>query len=141
MLLSGPIIVVDDDLDDHDFMRDLCNKMGLGDQLKFFINGVLALEYLKFTSDRPFIILCDINMPIMNGIQFRRAINENPMLREKSIPFVFFSTAASPIQVKEAYHLTVQGFFIKKSSVEETEKSLRRIFDYWVECQHPNSVK
>jgi CheY-like chemotaxis protein len=137
----GPIIVVDDDPDDHEFMKDFCHRAGVSDRLRFFVNGFEALKYLKATTDKPFIILCDINMPVMNGLEFRKSINDDDYLRRKSIPFVFFSTAASPSQVREAYDLTVQGFFLKKPSISQTEESLKRILDYWRDCQHPNSVK
>ncbi len=57
-------------------------------------------------------------MPIMNGLELRRHIQENEGLRKKSIPFVFLSTAARPKEVEEAYNLTVQGFFVKASQIK-----------------------
>ena len=76
----------------------------------------------------------------MNGIDLRKEINEDPALREKSIPFVFFSTAASPDQIRKAYDLTVQGFFIKQPTFAETEDTLKCILTYWSKCKHPNKV-
>lgn len=136
-MLTGPIIVIDDDTDDHFIFDEVCQKLKLVNELKFFRNGPSALHYLKTTLDQPFIIFCDMNMPRMNGIELRRVIDQDVELKKKSIPFVFFTTAASRTQINEAYDLTVQGFFIKESSFEDTEKVLRLIFEYWQKCRLP----
>jgi CheY-like chemotaxis protein len=132
-----PIIVIDDDTDDHFIFNEVCQKLNLQNELKFFKTGPSALEYLRSTQDRPFIIFCDINMPQMNGLELRRMIDKDEALRKKSIPFIFFTTAASRSQINEAYSLTVQGLFIKESSFDDTEKVLRLIFEYWQKCKHP----
>lgn len=76
----------------------------------------------------------------MNGIQLSRVINADDYLRKKSIPFIFLSTSDSPIQVNEAYELTVQGFFKKPHSVEELTTIIKGIYIYWANCLHPNNV-
>jgi CheY-like chemotaxis protein len=136
-----PIIIVDDDLDDHFIFKEICGRLHLKNELKFHKNGEELIAYLKQTADKPFIILCDINMPGVNGLDLRKRISDNDYLRKKSVPFIFFSTAASPRQINEAYELTVQGFFLKQSSFIETEKTFRLILQYWDTCLHPNSRK
>jgi CheY-like chemotaxis protein len=110
---GDPIIFIDDDVDDHFIFREICKNLQLVNDLKFFNNGDAVLEYLQTTEDKPFIIFCDINMPQMNGLQLKENINGDKKMREKSIPFVFFSTAASHTQIRQAYNLTVQGFFLQ----------------------------
>jgi CheY-like chemotaxis protein len=136
-----PIIIVDDDTDDHFIFQEISRSLNLNNELIYFRDGIEVLSYLRTTSQKPFIIFCDMNMPNMNGLQLRRQINEEEYLRKKSIPFVFFTTAASKQQIEEAYDLTVQGFFLKESSFIETEKTFKLILDYWDKCKHPNSVK
>jgi CheY-like chemotaxis protein len=140
MASNDPIVVIEDDLDDHYFIHEVAKKINLKHELKFFTNGADALNYLTTTSDHPFLILCDLNMPHVNGLELRGLINTDDYLREKSIPFVFFSTVADPAAVKNAYLMTVQGFFVKESGLEELEKTIRLIVDYWTKCKHPNSV-
>jgi CheY-like chemotaxis protein len=132
-----PIVVIDDDTDDHFIFGEVCQKLKLRNELKFFKTGASALQYLRTTQDQPSIIFCDINMPQMNGIELRRIIDKDEALRKKSIPFVFLTTAASKAQINEAYDLTVQGLFIKESSFDDTEKVLKLIFEYWQKCKHP----
>jgi DNA-binding NarL/FixJ family response regulator len=90
------------------------------------------------TTDKPLIIICDVNIPVMNGLELRRRICDNDYLRKKSIPFVFLSTNAHPKAVEEAYQMMVQGYFEKPASIEEIRKVLKMILDYWKVCKHPN---
>lgn len=135
---AGPIIFVEDDADDQFIYEEICLKLGMKNPVKFFNKAESLLNYLRETAEKPFIIFCDINMPIMDGLQLRKRINEEEQLRRKSIPFVFFSTAATPSQVKTAYDLTVQGFFIKGHNFAETMSTIKLVLDYWRRCRHPN---
>ena len=134
-------MVVDDDEEDHDIMRAACEILEAADCLKFFHDGHALLRYLKASESPPFMILCDINMPHIDGLDLRKVIWNDPDLKRISIPFIFFSTAASPSQINQAYDLTVQGFFVKGNSMNETVRKLRLIFDYWRECKHPNYIR
>jgi CheY-like chemotaxis protein len=140
MNFNGPIIVIDDDEDDHEVIIEVCERMKVKKYLKCFRDGQEALDYLKTSLEHPSIILCDINMPKITGFELRRTINANNTLRERSVPFIFYSTAADIKQVREAYNMTVQGFFIKGTNLEEAERTFKVILDYWLLCKHPNSV-
>jgi CheY-like chemotaxis protein len=139
MAIKGPIIIVDDDDDDHYILRRVCEKLGITNPLTFFSEGSKLIEYLRTTTENPFIILCDVNMPVINGLELKRMIDGDANLRKKAIPFVFFSTSAMSSIVREAFEMSVQGFFIKAQSLDELEGTLRTIFTYWEKCEHPGS--
>jgi CheY-like chemotaxis protein len=141
MRSEGPIIVVDDDTDDHFIIQEIAQRLQINNRLLFFRDANDVLNYLRLTPDNPFIILCDINMPQMTGLELRRILISEEKLRRKSIPFVFFSTAANAKQVNQAYDLTVQGFFIKEPRFEESAQTIKLILDYWKKCLHPNNFK
>ncbi|HYH13638.1 MAG TPA: response regulator, partial [Flavisolibacter sp.] len=113
MTKTGPIIIVEDDPEDQEVIADVLQLNGVKNELKFFDNGKLALDYLLKTTDNPFLIICDINMPVMNGLELRKEINKSDVLTQKSIPFVFYTTHAEKHAVEEAYRMSVQGFFQK----------------------------
>jgi CheY-like chemotaxis protein len=140
MPITGPIIIVDDDDDDHYIIRRVCEKL-VDTPVLFFTDGEKALAYLKVTQERPFIILCDVNMPVMNGLELKQSINRDDDLKRKQIPFVFFSTSAMASIVKDAFDMGVQGFFIKAQSLDDMEKTLRIIFDYWAKCEHLTALR
>jgi CheY-like chemotaxis protein len=140
-VIVEPIVIVEDDIDDQFLIQKVFERIGVISDLLFFSNGKEALEYLQTTDKKTFLILCDINMPLMNGLELRALINKDDQLRKKSIPFVFLSTAARPSDVTEAFDLTVQGFFVKESTLIEMEEALKVIVTYWSKCKHPSSLK
>jgi len=137
--MTEPIIIVEDDADDQFLLKRIFERIGVGSELVFFSNAKDALYYLQSTQRKTFLILCDINMPGMNGLEFRSKINNDEPLRKKCIPFVFLSTSARPADVTNAFDMTVQGFFQKESTFEDMEESIRCIIMYWMKCKSPGS--
>lgn len=141
MAITGPIVIVDDDDDDHYIIKRVCEKIGVPVSVLFFTDGKKALDFLKTSTEKPFIILCDVNMPVMNGLELKMQINQDPELKRKQIPFVFFSTSAMSSIVKEAFDMGVQGFFTKAQSLDEMESTLRTILEYWDKCENLNLLR
>lgn len=139
-MTKGPIIIVDDDVDDRDIYAEVIRSMGISNEISFFSNGQDALEYLVITTDQPFVILSDVNMPKMNGLEFKACIQSSEYLRQKGIPFIFISTNAGSAAVRKAHILSVQGYFIKPSSIDGIREMLAKIFAYWELCKHINNV-
>ncbi len=139
MAKTGPIILIDDDADECELIGDSLKQLKINNELVCFGNGKQALEYLKTTTDKPFLILTDVNMPVMSGIELREKIYEDEELRRKSIPFIFLTTSAGAPAVKKAYEMSVQGFFEKGHSIGEVKQVLKEIYDYWQRCKHPNN--
>jgi CheY-like chemotaxis protein len=134
----GPILIVEDDEDDQEVYGGVIRSFNRRNEIIFFKEGQQLLDYLNVTQQQPFIILCDVNLPEMSGIELRRRINANEFLKRKSIPFVFFSTSENKDAIREAYDLTVQGYFVKSPLYDEIVQQLRLILDYWTTCKHPN---
>lgn len=140
MSLRGPIISIEDDEDDQFLIQEVLQELDVPNQLLFFSNGQAALHYLETTPDKPFIVLCDINMPLMNGLELRKRINESEYLRQKAIPFVYLTTAATAELVREAYNATVQGYYRKATDYAGLKQQIKLIVEYWQSCLHPNSL-
>jgi CheY-like chemotaxis protein len=136
---SGPIIIVDDDEDDQQIIEYVFRELNTKNERKYFSTAKEVLDYLSGTSDQPFLIISDINLPIIDGPKLKEVINENEYLKKKSIPFVFLSTTAQDIVVEKAYEMMVQGFFEKPSIQDEFRTLLKLILEYWKVCIHPNS--
>ncbi|KIQ25497.1 histidine kinase [Flavobacterium sp. MEB061] len=138
---GGPIIIIEDDQDDQEILGLVFKELNYKNEIIFFGDGELALDYLTATAVEPFIIFSDINMPKLNGIELRSKVHENEDLRMKSIPYLFFSTGAEQQHVVEAYSKSVQGFFIKPSDFTEMKNLIKNIVDYWHKCVSPNYIK
>lgn len=138
---KGPIIVIEDDLDDQEIFQDVFEALGYENEIIFFSDGEAALDYLNKNDVEPFILFSDINMPKLNGLELRNKVHENENLRIKTIPYLFFSTSAEQRHVIDAYSKSIQGFFIKPSGYNEIKDLLRSIIEYWQKCVAPNYIK
>ncbi|QIP17338.1 response regulator [Spirosoma aureum] len=132
-----PIIFIDADDDDHDMFKQALMELALPHPVVVFSNGQPALDYLKTTTQIPFLIISEISMPGMSGLELRQQIDQDPVLRKKCIPFVFMTHPVEEPVVEEAYELTIQGLFEKKSTYTAWKTQLASIIAYWTECHHP----
>jgi CheY-like chemotaxis protein len=139
-MFKGPIVIVDDDSDDQSLIVNAVKKVERHISTRVFSSGEEVLDFLSDGSESPFLILCDIAMPKMDGITLREKIESNEVLKKKAIPFVYITGSASTADVLKAYELSVQGFFTKPNSVEGWEKLIVMILNYWDDCIHPNSL-
>jgi CheY-like chemotaxis protein len=138
MSRAGPILIIEDDQDDQEILQEAFTELGVRNKLLFFDKTKHAFDFLKTTSEKPFLILSDVNLPQQTGVEFKREVDSDPQLRKKSIPFVFFSTSIEKHAVDTAYkELTIQGFFQKSNNYQELKNVLSLIVEYWKVCQHP----
>ena len=137
----GPIVIIEDDLDDQEILTDIFKELNYDNNLIFFSDGIKALQYLTETEVEPFLVLSDINMPRLSGLELREKVINNEDLRLKSIPYLFFSTSAEQRHVIDAYSRSIQGFFVKPAGYEKLKKVIVKIVEYWQECESPNYIK
>ena len=138
---NGPIIVIEDDVDDQELLTVIFKKLNYTNKIIFFTDGNAALELLNKSDVQPFLILSDINMPKLNGFELRSKIFTNEQLQTKCIPYLFFTTGANRKAVIDAYALSVQGFFIKPTSTDALEQTIKKIIEYWKECIAPSEYE
>ncbi|MGZ3837559.1 MAG: response regulator [Flavisolibacter sp.] len=134
----GPIIIIEDDPDDQEILIEIFQKLGYVNKIIYFNDGNDALAYLNKSEVQPFLILSDINMPRISGFELRNRVFTNEQLQTKCIPYLFFTTSANKKAVIEAYTMSVQGFFVKPTSMKALENTIRKIVEYWQECIAPN---
>src|SRR5688500_18498841 len=63
---SGPLIIIEDDLDDQEIIKEILKSLDISNTLLFFSDGTEALTYMQTMTEQPFLILCDVNLPKMN---------------------------------------------------------------------------
>jgi CheY-like chemotaxis protein len=134
---SAPVLIVDDDIDDRDFLLDAWKDLGFENTLIFFNNGEDALRHLQSDETPPFLILCDVNLPRMDGFELKQKIYEDFETNYRSIPFVFWSSQPSKAQIQKAYDLGGNGFFVKGDNFAAIKQSLLEIVQYWRKCITP----
>jgi CheY-like chemotaxis protein len=134
---NGEIIFVEDDLDDQEVFQQAYQDLGIPNRLVMFSDAQKAYEYFNNTKKDLFLIISDINMPIMTGIQLRDKMQQVGEVRLRNIPCLFMTTGTAPNNILYAYSHSVQGFFQKPSNYTQLKTVLKHIYDYWNSCTEP----
>ncbi|MEO8770681.1 MAG: response regulator [Ferruginibacter sp.] len=132
---ENPIVIIEDNTEDCEFLTEALNIVGVQNPLRCFDNAIAALEYLRSTEEIPFLIISDIKMPLMDGLQLKRSIDADKKLSDKKIPFIFLSTLPPSFYTKEIENLSVQGHFKKPAKFDELIHIVRSIIDSWNRVQ------
>ncbi len=134
---TAPILIVDNDKDEWEFLQDAWGELEYSNQLIFFSNGEEVLNYLKKEKTVPFLIICDVNLYKMNGFELKKKLLDDNLVNYKSIPFVFFSNTATKAQIEKSFDLGSNGFFIKGKNMQEIKNTLVDIVRYWEKSKTP----
>lgn len=132
------ILLVEDDQVDIMNIQRAFKKNNIVNPLHIAHNGVEALEMLrgeKKLNPIPKIILLDINMPQMNGIEFLKEIRNDAEL--KSLHVFIMTTSSDENDRWEAYKLNVAGYILKPLSFEKFTSSVSILNNYWKLCELP----
>jgi CheY-like chemotaxis protein len=137
--IKGKILLVDDEKVEHLLLQEALKRLGTTVDIVYYNSATAALEYLNKTEDSIFLIMSDISMPKMNGLDFKRAIDKEENLRAKVVPFIFMTSAATKEQIEEAYEYRLQGYFLKPMDINEMARRLSIIINYWNISMRPDT--
>ncbi|MCY7273113.1 MAG: response regulator [Phormidesmis sp. CAN_BIN44] len=140
MALEGKmlnIVLVDDDEVDVMNVQRAFKKNNIPNPLFVANNGIEALEMLRGDpSVVPLhrrLILLDLNMPQMGGIEFLREMRADETL--KSIPVIVLTTSNEDNDKVEAYQLNVAGYILKPVTFSKFLESMVALNKYWMLCE------
>ena len=139
MRSSKPVLLVEDDTIDVMTVRRAFRDLKLTNSLAHAANGEEALAYLRHEENaRPCVILLDLNMPRMNGVEFLRVVKLDPVL--KKIPIVVLTTSRDDQDIIESYKLSAAGYIIKPVDYKKFVEALRTVDVYWTISELPQSA-
>jgi CheY-like chemotaxis protein len=125
-----PILLVEDDEVDIMTIRRALKEIHVANPLVTQENGEQALAYLRDPStQKPCIILLDLNMPIMNGIEFLQVAKNDEELRR--FPVVVLTTSEEQQDKVNSFNLSVAGYMAKPVSYRHFVEVMRSIDLYW----------
>lgn len=123
------ILLIEDDRIEVMKLNRVLSKNDLKHQLIEAKNGEEALKVLQDKSNLPDIILLDLNMPKINGIEFLKILKKDSFL--KYIPTVILTTSNNHNDVKECYEIGIAGYVLKPLKYEEYVQKMESLLDYW----------
>jgi CheY-like chemotaxis protein len=124
---SQPILLVEDDSVDVMVVARALKDLGVTNKLVHNASGEKALECLR-TETKPCVILLDLNMPVMNGLEFLKVVKADEVL--KRIPVVVLTTSNQEKDVSESFKLGAAEYIVKCIGYEEFLERIRVIKRY-----------
>ncbi|MDD5064085.1 MAG: response regulator [Phycisphaerae bacterium] len=133
---SRPVLLVEDDSIDAMTVKRAFKDLNVANPLVHTLNGEEALKYLKNQENKiPCIILLDLNMPRMNGIEFMQVVKADDKLKE--IPIVVLTTSQEERDKIKSFGLGVAGYMLKSVDYKEFVETIRTINIYWTLSELP----
>ena len=133
---SKPILLLEDDTVDVMTVKRAFKDLNITNELVHVTNGEEALEYLRNEDNaRPCVIISDLNMPKMNGIEFMKVAKSDEKL--KKIPVVVLTTSQEDRDKIDSFQLSVAGYIVKPVDYVKFVEAVRAINLYWTLSELP----
>lgn len=123
------VLLIEDDTIEVMKLNRTITKLKLNHKIVIANNGEEALKTLKFDNFLPDIILLDLNMPKMNGIEFLSILKSDENLRH--IPAVILTTSKNQKDLLECYKIGIAGYVLKPLKYEDYIFKIQNLLDYW----------
>ena len=130
------ILLVEDDENDALLLQRALKKSGVANPVKWVRDGLEAVQHLETDGnylDRkhsfPKVIILDLKMPRMSGMELLKYIQEHPKV--KVIPTVVLSSSRLAQDVESAYSFGAQTYFVKPANFDALIQLLKTFVDYW----------
>jgi CheY-like chemotaxis protein len=126
---SLKVLLVEDNLIEIMKMKRTISLLKLKHTIHEAKNGEEALNFLENRANIPDIILLDLNMPKINGIEFLKIIKANDEL--KHIPTIILTTSSNQKDLLECYTTGMSGYILKPLKYEDYVNKLELVLSYW----------
>ncbi|OPY23032.1 MAG: response regulator PleD [Methanobacterium sp. PtaU1.Bin097] len=129
------ILLIEDNLGDNKLTTEVFQEAAVPNIIHMVTNGVDAMNFLKQEggfqdSDRPNIILLDLNIPKKDGREILKEIKADPEL--KYIPIIVLTNSESEQDIKNTYKHYANAYITKPIDMDEFVKVIKSIEEYWL---------
>ncbi len=130
------VVIIEDNPTDIKVFKRVLKSSGLNEEsIKPFKNGIKALKFFKRKLNDDdlgvSLIILDMKLPAMNGLEVLRRIKRNKRFRK--IPVIVVSSSDQRSEIEKAYKIGVNSYIKKPTNYEDFEESLEKLKDYWLE--------
>ena len=132
------VMLIEDNVDHAELVIRTLEEHQIANNVRHFLDGQSALDYLfqrgeysdLNTNPRPHVILLDLRLPRVDGIEVLKAIKEDDAL--KTIPVVVLTTSEAEKDVARAYYHHANSYLVKPVGFEEFRKLMDDLGFYWL---------
>lgn len=140
---SVDILMVEDNANDEALTLHELRKYHLTNRIQVVRDGQEALEYIFCTgryatrdiTAQPHVILLDIKLPFVDGLEILRRIKQDP--RTRTIPVVVLTSSREERDLIESYRLGVNSYIVKPVDFDQFKESARSLGMYWLLLNRP----
>jgi CheY-like chemotaxis protein len=136
------ILVVEDDANDAELTLRALAQLNLADKVDVTRDGQEALEYLECrgsfaerSSGDPAVVLMDLKMPRLSGLEALARIRANPLLR--SIPIVMLTSSRADGDLRKSYELGTNAYVVKPVAFEQYLETVTGLGEFWTKLNEP----
>lgn len=138
MLTRIEILLVEDNPSDVELALHAFQQNHLSNRIQVARDGQEALEFLfsegpyadRQNADRPRVILLDLKLPKLDGLEVLRKIKADP--RTRQIPVVMLTSSTEERDIVESYNLGVNSYIVKPVDFEQFTEAVRQLGLYWM---------
>jgi CheY-like chemotaxis protein len=123
------ILLIEDDMIEVMKLNRTISTLKLDHKITEANNGEEALSILEKKDNLPDIILLDLNMPKINGIEFLNILKKDDILRY--IPTIILTTSNNQKDLLECYKIGITGYIIKPLKYEDYVSKIEKVLAYW----------
>ncbi|MFN3402725.1 MAG: response regulator [Cytophagaceae bacterium] len=139
------ILLVEDNQDDAELAISALNEYKLANKIEHVKDGPEALDFMfcrgKYAdrkSSKPKVILLDIKLPKLNGIEVLKALKENDAT--KKVPVIMLTSSREEPDVDDAYTLGANSYIVKPVEFDKFVEALKSVGFYWMLVNEPPFV-
>ena len=126
------VVLIEDDKIEQMKLQRVTSKLDMNLEITSAENGEQALEILSTVEEINLIVL-DLNMPRMNGLEFLTELRKN--VKWKYVPVVVLTTSSHKEDIHSAYRLGISGYLVKPLRYEDYSTLVSAMFNYWTNCE------
>ena len=133
---NKPILLVEDDQVDVMTVQRALKDLNVTNRLEITGDGEQALSFLRSPDNsKPCVILLDLSMPRMNGIEFLRVAKQDTKFRK--IPVVVMTSSEEEQDKVDSFDLGVAGYIVKPVAYQDFVEAMKTIDMYWTLSEFP----
>lgn len=145
--MARELYIVDDNCDHHFLLYTILKQISAKYSVRFFEDGKKLLRHLlslRGNSDFPSLIILDLNMPGMNGLQLLRILKkptESMLIPAALIPVIMLSSETRTEKIQQCYEAGASAFVVKPIEFDELKNTLQVICEFWLDINDISPVK
>lgn len=145
--MNRELYIVDDNCDHHFLLYTILKQISADYSVRFFEDGKKLIRHLlslSRNSDFPSLIVLDLNMPGMNGLQLLKLLKkpaESLLAPFALIPVIMLSSETRTDKIQQCYEAGASAFVVKPMDFEKLKNTLQVICEFWLDINDVSAIK